>query len=349
MATLASYLHLTGISGEFNAMDDRQSTGAVTAVLDTTLARQIVNDSIRRYIASRRDKVDGFVDKHFSRKGAWSLNKRGIGGDIFRAPLNTLLVAPTLALEGAAYVARKAKRPDLSRQIGGKDLFLKTDVSKELEWLLYTEFFELPYAHENDKWRRASGDALAHEILSDPRLIAQIEPMVLAAAREAAKPGGRAWLEETLTAYLGTRAATTELSTLIMCLTTGASLTQQLTPGLISLGPAVAHAAEGAIAAKGLAGSAMFGTLPPATVAAVGGTAALVFSASILSAVSGVVTDPVQKGLGLHHRRLHQVLDLMEEAFLSGDRAPFVVADQYVGRVMDIADLTMALWHARLV
>jgi len=328
-------------------MRSKASSSQVTAVLDTTLAREIVDDSIRRYIASRRDKVDPFVEKHFSRKGAWSLNKRGISGDVYKAPLNTILVAPTLALEGLAYLARKLKRPDVSKKLTSRDLFFKTDVARELEWLLYTEFFELPFEHGGEKWRRYSGDALSQEILSDPRLIAQLEPSVLAAAREAAKPGGRAWLEETLTAYLGTRAATTELSTLVMCLSTGAALTQQLTPGLISLGPAVAHAADAAIAAKGLTGTAVLGVLPPATVAAVGGTAALVILASILSAVSGTVTDPVQKSLGLHQKRLHQVLDLMEEAFLSGDRAPFVVADQYVGRVMDIADVTMALWHAR--
>jgi hypothetical protein len=336
---------------EFNAMSDPHAsaagTGAVTAVLDTTLAREIVEDSIRRYIASRRAKVDEFTQKHFSRRGAWALNRRGIGGDIVKAPLNTLMVAPTLALEGAAYVARKANRPEIARKLTSKELFLKTDVANELEWLLYTEFFELPYAHRGENWRRASGDALAREILSDPRLIAQLEPMVLAAAREAAKPGGRAWLEETLTAYLGTRSATTELTTLVLCLSTGATLAHQVTPGLISLGTAVSKVAEGVLAAKGISGGALLGVLPPATAAAIGGTAAIVATASVLSAVSGAVTDPIQQSLGLHQRRLHQVLDLMEEAFLSGDRAPFVVADQYVGRIMDIADVGLALWHAR--
>jgi len=336
---------MDGHSAAFSA--NGSGSAAVTAVLDTTLAREIVEDSIRRYIASRRAKVDAFAEKHFSRAGAWSLNKRGMGGDIVKAPLNTILVAPTLALEGAAYVARKANRPDISRKLTSKDLFLKTDVSKELEWLLYTEFFELPYMHEGENWRRSSGDALAREILSDPRLIAQLEPMVLAAARQAAQPGGRAWLEETLTAYLGTRAATTELTTLTMCLTTGGALAHQMTPGLISLGPAVARVAEATLAAKGFSGGALFGVIPPATAIAAGGTAALVAAASVLSAVSGVVTDPIQHRLGVHQRRLHQVLDLMEEAFLSGDRAPFVVADQYVGRIMDIADVGLALWHAR--
>ncbi len=331
-------------------MPETETHQPLTAVLDTTMAREIVADGIRRYIASRRKKIDGFVDKHFSAKGAWALNKQGFGADIVKAPFNTLMVAPTLALEGAAYVARKARRPDISRRLQSQVLFFKTDVARELEWLMYTELFELPYRHDQHKWRRYSGDALAREILCDPRLIAQMEPMVLAAAHEAAKPGGRAWLEETLTAYLGTRAATTELSTLIMCLTSGAALSQQLTPGLISLGPAVAHATNAAIAAKGIAGGgAILGAVPPATLAAVGSTAALVFSASVLSAISGAVTDPIQARLGLHQKRLHQVLDLMEEAFLYGERAPFIVADQYVGRVMDIADVTMAIWHARLV
>jgi len=330
-----------------NETETTQAKGAMTAVLDTTLARQIVDDSIRRYIRSRRARVEEFTRNHFSREGAWALNKRGIGGDIVKAPLNTLMVAPTLALEGAAYVARKADRPDISRKLTSKGLFLKTDVAKELEWLLYSELFELPYVHEGEKWRRSSGDALAREILSDPRLIVAIEPMVLAAAREAAKPGGRAWLEETLTAYLGTRAGTTELTTLVLCLSTGGVLAHQLTPGLISLGPAVARVAEAVLAAKGISGSALLGVIPPATAVAAGGTAMLVAAASVLSAVSGAVTDPIQQRLGLHQRRLHQVLDLMEEAFLSGDRAPFVVADQYVGRIMDIADVGLALWHAR--
>ncbi len=326
------------------------SAQPIQAVLDTTLARQIVVDGIRRYIQSRRDRIDGFVERHFSVSGAWSLNKRGFGLDVVKAPLNTLLVAPTLAMAGAGVLARKAKRPELAQKLSNTNLFFKTDVSRELEWLIYTELFELPFEHETDKDRSFSGDALARVILSDARLISQIEPMVMASAQEAAKPGGRAWLDETLIAYLGSRAATMELSTLVMCLSTGAALTQQLTPGLISLGPAVSHAAQAAIAAKSLTGAGIAaGSVPPAAAVAAGGTAALVAGASVLSAVSGAVTDPIQQKLGVHQRRLHQVLDLMEEAFIVGERAPFIVADQYVGRVMDLADITMALWHARLV
>jgi len=331
-------------------MPNEASKQPLQAVLDTTLARQIVVDGIRRYIQTRRERIDGFVERHFSVEGSWALNKRGFGMDIVKAPVNTLMVAPTLAVAGAGYLARKANRPDLSRKLSTTNLFFKTDVSRELEWLIYTELFELPYEHSKDSSRKFAGDALAREILKDARLIAQIEPVVMASANEAAKPGGRAWLDETLIAYLGTRAATMELSTLVMCLSTGAALTQQLTPGLISLGPAVSNAANAAIAAKSLTGAGIAaGSVPPAAAVAAGGTAALVVGASLLSAVSGAVTDPIQQKMGIHQRRLNQVLDLMEEAFIVGERAPFVVADQYVGRVMDLADITMALWHARIV
>ncbi len=319
---------------------------SVAAVLDTPLARQIVNDGIRRYIQSRRDRIDDFVDQTFSAKRAWTLNKHGFGGDIVRAPFNTLMIAPTLALEGSAALLRRFGRGGVAAKLSGRNLFLQTSVARELEWRLHSEFFELPYDDERCD-RRFTGDALAKEILTDPRLITEIEPLVIASAQEAAKPGGRTWLDETITAYLGTRAAATELSTLILCLTTGASLTQQMTPGLISLGPAVARSLGTVLAESGTFGTISAGTLPPATVAAVGGTIGLVLTASIVSAISGVVTDPIQRKLGLHHRRLHQLLDLMEEAFIVGDRGPFIVADQYVGRVMDLADVSLALWHAR--
>ncbi len=323
------------------------STGqSLSTVLDTPLARQIVIDGIQRYIQSRRAKVDEFVEQTFSRKGAWELNKKGLGGDVFRAPFNTLMIAPTLAMAGSAALLRKSGRHGLASRLSGRNLFMKTAVARELQWRMHTELFELPYS-DTALNRHYSGDALAKEILMDPRLIAQIEPLVLASAQAASKPGGRAWLDETVTAYLGTRAAATELSTLILCLTAGASLTQQLTPGLISLGPATAKALEVALAGSSTFGTVTAGTIPPATVAAVGGTLGLVLTASVLSAVSGALTDPIQRKLGLHHRRLHQMLDLMEEAFITGERGPFVVADQYVGRVMDLADLTLALWHAR--
>lgn len=349
LATLHTYLKGNAdFRGPPMSQENRQKGREVTAVLDRTLARTIVDDGIRRYINKRREMVPEFVEKHFSTRGAWDLNKRGVGADILKAPINTLLVAPTLALEGCAFVAGKAGKPDVARRLRSQNLFFKTDVAQELEYLLYTELFELPYQHQGEKWRKSAADALAREILCDHRLVTQIEPMVLAAAREAAKPGGRQWLEETLTAYLGSRSATTELSTLIMCLSTGAALTQQLTPGLISLGPAVIHSIEGALTAHGIAtSSTVMGYAAPGAIAAAGGTAALVVSASVLSAVSGVVTDPIQKALGLHERRLMQVLDLMEEAFIVGERGPFVVADQYVGRIMDLADVGMALWHAR--
>lgn len=317
----------------------------VTAILDQTLARSIVNDGIHRYIASRRAKVDAFVEHTFSLRGAWEVNRKGVGRDIVRAPLNTLMIAPTLALEGAAHVARKSGRTEMAKHLSGRNLFLKTDVGRELEWRLFSEFFELPFA-DKKSGRDFTGDALAQEILKDPRLIKQIQPFVMDAAAEAAKPGGRAWLDETVTAYMGTRAAATELSTLVMCMGTGAALTQQLTPGLISLGPAVAKSLEASLAAHGFAGTAT-ASVPTATAMAAGGTVALVFAASCVTAISGAVTDPLQRALGLHHKRLHQMLDLMEEAFIMGDRAPFVVADQYVGRVMDLADVSLALWHAR--
>lgn len=71
-----------------STQDSGQESGqSLQAVLDTTLARQIVDDGIRRYIQTRRDRIDGFVERHFSVQGSWALNKHGFGMDVIKAQI----------------------------------------------------------------------------------------------------------------------------------------------------------------------------------------------------------------------------------------------------------------------
>ena len=56
-----------------------------------------------------------------------------------------------------------------------------------------------------------------------------------------------------------------------------------------------------------------------------------------------MVSDPVQKALGLHHRRLTALVDGLERAFTAGDARGFVAYDLYVARLMDLSDLLLGL------
>src|SRR5262249_43831879 len=59
-------------------------------------ARAVVRDIARRYLASRRDYVDPFVDRHFSLTGTLRLYRQAIGWDLLRVPANLLLSPATL-------------------------------------------------------------------------------------------------------------------------------------------------------------------------------------------------------------------------------------------------------------
>ena len=64
-------------------------------------AQAVVRDVERRYLASRRECVDAFVDRHFSLTGALRLHRQAIGWDLLRVPANLLLSPVTLAVSVA--------------------------------------------------------------------------------------------------------------------------------------------------------------------------------------------------------------------------------------------------------
>jgi hypothetical protein len=70
-------------------------------------ARAVVRDIARRYLASRRECVDPFVDQHFSLTGTLRLHRRAIGWDLLRVPANLLLSPATLAVSVASRIAAR--------------------------------------------------------------------------------------------------------------------------------------------------------------------------------------------------------------------------------------------------
>ena len=59
----------------------------------------------------------------------------------------------------------------------------------------------------------------------------------------------------------------------------------------------------------------------------------------LLAALSGIVTDPLQRRLGLHRRRLLRLLRALE-GILSGETGQnLTMHDHYVARLADILDM----------
>lgn len=298
--------------------------------IDSALAREIVGDAVLRYFQKRRRRVPGFVDATFSLKGALGLHAHALGHDLWRAPLNVLLAGPQLGLNAAADVLARQGRLREARALRSRELFFRTSVADAIERAIHVELLELPYAGPGTT---SFHDALAIEILADKRLEGALG-ILEGPWGEGERQRLDTLLMQNLSVYLNARTATGELAGALITLAAGGALLHQVTPGMVALGPAMARAVSAHVTG---AAAAIFT-----------GGGVLAASAAI-AAFSGIVTDPLQRRLGLHQRRLIRLLDSLETGFLGGD-PQLAAQEQYAARLLDMLDALAALVaHLRAV
>lgn len=320
-------------------------------VLTRAEARAILDDAITRHFAKVRARIPAFVERHFGWQGAWKLNRKGLGRDLYRAPLNAALILPHTGLRLVAMLAEKRGDAGTADWLRSRDLFLRTDVAREIEWLIWTELLELPYS---DSPRTSRRDALAREMLADIRLASRLNAVHDAMRRHWNANGYQARLAQALGAYSGNRAAAAEIANIFFSLGAGAALLHQATPGVLTLGPALANLVAQTLSAQSVPAALTAITLGIAPIHAsatltVSATATVAAALAATSAVSGVITDPIQSALGLHQRRLLALTNAVELLLLGDDRARLVAHDHYVGRVSDLVDVFVGIWRfARL-
>ena len=322
------------------------ASAAAPAEDGDTHARLIVEEAAARYCAARRAKIDDFVDRTFSLSGSLRLHRRALGWDLVRSPANLTLSAPHLAARVSAGLARRVGLAPAADWLDSRRYFLQTDVARELEWRLFTELLELPIRQGE---RVSERDALAEEILRDPRIAPDSEDALQSPAEQEAF---RAWLAGTVSTYEGTRVSAADLTTAAVSASVGALAFKKLTPGMLSLGPATAqmlvqHAAIAGFPLGSGAGALWYGAFPAAAPAAlsIGLTGGLLAAGAVIGAFSGVVTDPIQRKLGLHQRRLRRLIDCLERELTGQGDSRFTVRDHYVARTLDVIEALGLVWR----
>lgn len=319
---------------------------SVTPVLTPAEARNIVEEAVRAHFAKVRARIPAFVDRTYAWSPALRLNAKGLGYDMARAPLNAALVLPHFGIRLAAHGFSRAGRIQTADWLNSRQLFLKTAVGRELEWRLWTELLELPY---RDGGRVSTKDGLAVEILSHPRLRERFADAERAYGRHVNEAALKDRLMQAFAAYGESRAAAAEVASAFACLGAGAAILGQFTPSILTLGPALSNfvAAKVAAGSGGVLTAFWAGLVPvkagAATTVAV--TLGAYLAAAAATAVSGAVTDPVQRHLGLHQRRLAGMVDTIELALLGDTKAKFTPHDHYAGRLIDLADVLTAAWR----
>jgi hypothetical protein len=306
-------------------------------------AETILSDAARRFVARRRERVDAFVDRHFSLGGTLALHRHALGWDLVRAPLNLFLTLPTLAAKLASRVAQRAGHQSLANWLASRHFMFETDLARQIEWLVATELLETPCIQRD---RASLRDALAETILADPRVAVRLD------ATSGSGHEHQPRLATAIESYKGSRVATAEVATGVMATGLGALLVKQITPGLVTLGSAIAAtiAQQTAIATFPLGaglGALWYGWFPaaadPGLIAAT--TCGVLVGGTLLAAFSGIVTDPIKRRLGLHRRRLFRLLSEIEQALCGENCRSVSLRDYYLARLIDILDLVASAWR----
>ena len=300
--------------------------------------RGAIESAARAYFDSRRARVDDFIARSFHFRGSLRLHRAALGWDIARAPANIALAPVHLLTRLGAGAAGRLGARRASAWLGTRNLVLRTDVARAVERAVIADLLELPWQGDGPS-APARRDALAEAILDDPGVRAALPALAHPPTRRG----------DDLAEYLGTRAAVAEMTAALTTLGAGAAVFSKVTPGAVSLGPALAaalahNAAVAAFPLGGAAGSLWYAAFPAAASPALVGasTAALAGAGALLAAFAGVIADPVQSRLGIHRRRLLRLIDAMETEFLAESGPGFAAREHYLARLFDLSDAAAA-------
>ena len=107
-----------------------------------------VDHGMEAYITSRRARIPGFIDRHFSVRGALALHRKTFGRGWYKHPVNLVWGVPVALGHGAAELLAKAGAHRTAQWLHRIPRGMSTALHQELHWLLYTELLELPYVQE---------------------------------------------------------------------------------------------------------------------------------------------------------------------------------------------------------
>ena len=120
--------------------------------------QQAVDHGLEAYITSCRARIPGFIDRHFSVRGALALHRKTFGRD-WSHPVNLVWGVPVALGHGAADLLAKAGAHRTAQWLHRIPRGMSTALHQELHWLLYTELLELPYVQEGRASPRCAAGA----------------------------------------------------------------------------------------------------------------------------------------------------------------------------------------------
>lgn len=311
-----------------------------------------VNKGIQDYLAARRARVPQFVESHYGWRGAFDINKRAAGWDMLKTPANILWTPPHFLLSQSGKLLRKVSKDKYGKGLTQLSSGFTTDIEREVAWRIHTDLLELPYQDPKRKGAvtEFQGNALLDAILLQPELAEVFGDSLQIIAEVAQLEQGKASLTEHLTRYVDSRKAAAELSSVLISVATGFVANKTLNLGAMSLGSGIASAVAYQSAVSSFAFGNTLGALYYSVVPVSVGKATLIMTTGgvavalgLIASYTGMFTDPLQKSLGWHDKKLHKLLDGLEAQLTGQTPEQLEYKDGYVARVLDLADILIAV------
>ncbi|WP_374078978.1 DUF6635 family protein [Bdellovibrio bacteriovorus] len=261
-----------------------------------------LDECIEKYTEDRKKRVDDFIDRHFSIQETIEIQKKSFPIDLLFNPLNALWSIPYLSLKKSVETLDKLGWAKLTPAMERVPSGIKTGYQKEVEKLIATELLDY--------------DALVLELRKHPTINKLIATKELTLNEFQIK----AEFNKEIDKYSSSQAMITDLSGSVMTLLTGWYFFGDKTLGIFGIGDRIARKMARDKAASGFffgekLGSAFYSAFPPEP------TKAQVFMATLgvgvlltaFSVFAAVMSDPLRKRLGLHKKKLNNLIESLEE------------------------------------
>lgn len=303
--------------------------------------RDAVVEGTRRYFKDCRQRVPWFVTQYFHYPGCWHTNKVAFGFDVLRAPLNLFWAPVYTLLSLIRYGFKRFGLPRIADFLQHVPDGFTTRVQKQLAVTLYADLLKL-----NCEKSQLQG----YVVESLEQLYSQSHGSV---GKDVSARLDKL-VHEALMQYRVTRTASSDITNTITSSLIGAFAFYKFTPGGIGVGIMLAALLAKYFAAKTFFLGETFGNLyyslippEPNIWLTVNSMMAVMTLLSVFASFSGLITDPVQAMLRLHHKRLYKMIDHLEQDFLREEQglSSFRPKDQYVARLLDLFDVVKSHIH----
>lgn len=323
---------------QYNLPSERFTDDQINAVI-----RNAIENGARRYTRGCESRINDFVRRHYSFRGSLGIHAHAVGWDVVRVPINIIWSLVNIVLALVGILAGLARLKKLKAWINKIPPGLKTDMDRQISWLVVTELLQLPHEHQG---RRCEQDGLMEEITKEPSLRLLLDKKLDVFVALSKQPGFEKRLKAKLGEYGATRTGSADLAGNAALLITSKVATGQAAFGTLGAGTAASAALAHSIAVSNFWLGSTIGSyyyaLVPVTVSLrllIAVTALIAVVLALVSTFIGILTDPLQAKLGIHQRRLRKLIAAIEDDLLGKAESNFELREKYIGRLFDVIDV----------